>query len=68
MHHELVIHDGAVAQEQIGQTVALPAPQTYEVVRPIFKRGREWRPGDVLDLDPTTAVRFLEAGDIKEHT
>lgn len=49
-------------------TESAPAPyrENYEVVNPIFKRGQEWEPGDHIDLDPATAARFIETGDIKE--
>lgn len=45
-----------------------PAPyrENFEVVNPLFKRGQEWAPGDQIDLDPDTAARLIETGDIKE--
>jgi hypothetical protein len=43
-----------------------PPREKYEVVNPLFKRGRLWKKGTRIDLDADTASRFLETGDIKE--
>lgn len=64
----LSLHEGARVAEDLSGTTPPPAPgRRYVVVRPLFKRGRTWQPGEVIDLDTTTAEGFLAAGDIEEH-
>lgn len=45
---------------------AQPDREKYEVVSPLFKRGRLWKKGSHIELDADTASRFIETGDIKE--
>lgn len=64
-HHELNLSD-TVGFEHNDGTAPAPYRETFEVVNELFKRGQDWAPGDHIDLDPATAARLIETGDIKE--
>lgn len=40
----------------------------YTVLVPLFKRGKEYLPGDTIELDENTARGFIELNEIKEET
>lgn len=64
-HIELNLSDTTGFEHDDGNAPA-PYRENYEVVNELFKRGQEWAPGDHIDLDPDTAARLIETGDIKE--
>lgn len=65
-HHEVNISDTSSFEDNPGGGGIAPYRETYEVVNELFKRGETHAPGTHIDLDPDTAARFLETGDIKE--
>lgn len=66
-HHQLVISSEALQAED-NLEIPQSETKTYEVTAEegIFKRGRLWFKGDIIDLDPITASRFIEANELKE--
>lgn len=66
MRHELIIMDGTnpTSDEVVGTVVSPPKP--FRVVRELFKRGRVWLRGEVIDLDPGTGARLVRSGDCEE--
>jgi len=65
-HHDVNLTDSAGLEDKAGGAPAEPVRQTYEVVNPLFKRGKLHKARTKIDLDPATAAAFLETGDIKE--
>jgi hypothetical protein len=64
-HHDIDIADASGLEEGLGSA---PEPQreTYRVVNPLFKRGKLYKRKSKIELDPDTAARFIETGDIEE--
>jgi hypothetical protein len=69
--HRILIEDGTTnvaAGDLIVPTITDMRSEEYEVVVPIFKRGRLWETGERIDLHPDTAARFIARGELKEVT
>lgn len=51
---------------RLKRNVPQPVRQDYVVsaAAGLFKRGKHYAPGDVIQLDTKTAERFMEVGDI----
>lgn len=63
--HSLEVHEGAPVVDKVAGPPSEPKT-TYEVLKPVFKHGREYVPGEPILLDPVTASRFIDLGEIKE--
>lgn len=64
-HHQVDLSDSSSLEDNPGGADSVER-KTYEVVKPLFKRGELHEPGHPIELDVDTANRFLETGDIKE--
>jgi hypothetical protein len=62
-HHQLVISDRGTSADRMQRTVTRPKAW-FRVVRPMFKRGRAWQPGERIQLDPDTGERAADRGDV----
>lgn len=65
-HLEVNVSDTAGFEDDPNGGGIAPYRQDYEVVTELFKRGRTWEAGEHIDLDPETAARLIETGDLKE--
>jgi NAD(P)H-nitrite reductase large subunit len=63
MHHQVFIHDGILAADNLGGET-----RDYKVLRPLFKNSKEYQPGDTITLARATGEAFLRTGDIEEMT
>lgn len=68
--HKLEISEQAEAADNIGGDVEAAAPKrkTYIVTAEngLFKNGKQYEEGDEIELDPTTAGRFKDIGEVKD--
>lgn len=68
-HINMAFHEGAAPIDDVGGSFdPVDADDYYEVVKPLFKRGRTWEPGEHIKLEREAAQRFLDQGEIKELT
>lgn len=69
-HIHLTVHEGVAPQDDVsgGGLESDATDVHYEVLKPLFKRGRTWEPGEVIQLERSAALRFLDQGEIKEMT
>jgi hypothetical protein len=67
VNHQLEIHEGAAPSHPLAPQIALDLRE-YTVVAAggVFKRGRLWLRGERIELERTSALNFLAAGDIRE--
>lgn len=65
MHYQLEIMDGSDTRESFAHNVKVDL-RSYHVLRPLFKNGRTYQVGQVIELDSVTGKRFEANGDIKE--
>lgn len=63
--HRVNVHEGAETEDTAAPAIAVERWE-YEVINPLFKRGKEFRKGSIIELDEVTAKAFIEAGDIKK--
>lgn len=55
-------------QATVTDSVRPPAvhpTEAFRVLRPVFKQGREWAPGETIRLNPETGARFVASGDME---
>lgn len=64
MHYQLHIMDGSTSADRV-EGVSPVCRQWYEVIRPLFKRGRLWREGEKIELEQGTAGPFVALGDLR---
>lgn len=57
--------DVATTADSTAPEIEIPRFE-YEVLAPIFKRGRLYEIGDTIELDEDTARGFIELNEIKE--
>jgi hypothetical protein len=63
--HKLDVNEDAETADATGEGFAV-VRKPYKVVNPLFKNGKNYKKGSVIELDDKTAENFLAAGDIKE--
>ena len=68
MHYQFVIHDGTNHVADRIEKITVQEMCAYTVLRPIFKNGQRYEAGSTVQLESKTGSRFVEAGDIMEHT
>lgn len=66
------MEDEQKVEDQVEATVepatGAPARNKYRVIveTGIFKNGKEYAPGEIVELDPSTAERFKALGEIED--
>lgn len=65
--HRIRVHEGASSADKVLSGGPLLRRQ-YRVLEGVtlFKRGREWTEGEVIDLDPINGQAFVDAGELEE--
>ena len=57
--YHVIVEDGSRMIDTTYQEWTLELP-TYTVLKPIFKNGREYQPGETIQLNPETAQGFID--------
>jgi hypothetical protein len=65
---ELDIHEGTSTEDIIAPKTAEIVLQKYQVTveSGIFKRGKLWKNGSIIELDKVTGQRFVNNKELKE--
>lgn len=65
---DLVIHDGSATEDTTNERTATVDLQRYQVIVDggIFKRGKLWKKGAIIELDKQTGQRFVDNKELKQ--
>lgn len=65
---ELEIHDGSITEDTANERTAAVDLQKYQVVAEngIFKRGKLWKKGAIIELDKSTGQRFVDNKELRK--
>lgn len=66
--HKVNVEDKTEQADAVGTNGLAPERKVYRVTAEggMFKRGKQYKTGEKVELDEKTATRALEAGDVEE--